>query len=209
MSLLKKTTKAIKMKYIDLASLEGVMNYAQYRGQMEDISSDGLDNALGYGQALLEYNILNIRRMNRWDKTLRLDDVLQELKLNSTLHLLVLTEGWCGDAAHVNPVLNRLSEGYEHLELHFINRDQHLDVMDAFLTNGGRSIPKAILLSEDHSVLGAWGPRPSELQSIFLQERKNPTMTVEEMKLFVQKWYNKDKGKTIAKEVIDWINASI
>jgi len=194
------------MKYIDIESLDKRMTYGQYLENMAEIDVQGTDHWIGYNQALVDYNRMNIQRMARWNKKLKAQE---DLGINKNLSLLVITEGWCGDAAHVNPVIHQLSESSDQIDLYFIHRDLHLDIMDAFLTNGGRSIPKAILLDGEGKVLGSWGPRPKALQDLFLAEKEKGELTNEELKILIQKWYNKDKGQTTMDELKQWVNRSI
>lgn len=51
-------------------------------------------------EALAEYTQLNDRRMNRWDKTLKISvDIQKKISsIDKKLTFLVLTESWCGDA---------------------------------------------------------------------------------------------------------------
>ena len=79
-------------------------------------------------------------------------------------------------------------------------RDAHLDVMDLFLTNGGRSIPKTVLLNADLEVLGSWGPRPAEAMALVKRIKSDPAIahTYSEE---VHKWYTQDKQQNIQAEL--------
>lgn len=108
--------------------------------------------------------------------------------------LLVLAEDWCGDASNTVPVLAKWADQVDGLELRIIRRDEHPDVMDRFLTNGSRSIPIVIVLDEAGSVVGHWGPRPSELQG-FVMDNKS-TVPKQELYPRVRRWYARDRGAT-------------
>ena len=86
-------------------------------------------------------------------------------------HVLVITEDWCGDAMMNNAILRKIADAAD-LDVHCVYRDENLELMDRYLTNGGRSIPKYIFLSEDDQVLGDWGPRASKVQE-FVDEKKS------------------------------------
>ncbi|MEM6645104.1 MAG: thioredoxin family protein [Bacteroidota bacterium] len=80
------------------------------------------------------------------------------------VHWLVLTEDWCGDSAFSLPMIVALAEQSEHVTLRILLRDDNLDLMDRYLTNGTRSIPKLIAFDpESGRELFQWGPRPAEL----------------------------------------------
>ncbi|ANU26070.1 thioredoxin family protein [Planococcus versutus] len=86
-------------------------------------------------------------------------------------HILAITEDWCGDAMMNNAILRKITDA-AHLEVHCVYRDENLELMDQYLTDGGRSIPKYIFLSEEGVVLGSWGPRAFKVQE-FVDEKKS------------------------------------
>ncbi len=114
--------------------------------------------------------------------------------------LLVIVEDWCGDASNTVPVLARLGDEAECLEMRVILRDKHPEVMDRYLTNGSRSIPIVIVLNENLEELGHWGPRPSELQQWVMDNRRH--MDPDELYPKVRRWYAKDRGETTIREVL-------
>lgn len=85
-------------------------------------------------------------------------------------HILVITEDWCGDAMMNNAILRKIAEAAG-LKVKAVYRDQNLELMDKYLTNGGRSIPKYIILSKEGEVLGDWGPRAPEVQEFVTEKR--------------------------------------
>lgn len=85
-------------------------------------------------------------------------------------HVLVITEDWCGDAMMNNAVLRKITEAAD-VKVRCVYRDQNLELMDQYLTNGGRSIPKYIILSKEGEVLGDWGPRAPKVQEFVTEKR--------------------------------------
>ena len=85
---------------------------------------------------------------------------------------MVLTEPWCGDSAFLLPVIAEAAALTEKVTLRILPRDDNLDVMDQYLTDGSRSIPKLVAFSEDGDERFTWGPRPDGAQERFeaLQE---------------------------------------
>ena len=114
--------------------------------------------------------------------------------------LLVIVEDWCGDAVNTVPILARLAELVPTLELRVLPRDRNLDVMDAHLTDGKRSIPKVLVLDEAGAVRGSWGPRPTELQDWFLAE--GVRLEKDLRYRHVRTWYARDRGRTTVDEVL-------
>lgn len=117
------------------------------------------------------------------------------------LNLLVLAEDWCGDASNTIPFLARWSVETAGASLRIIRRDEHLDIMDRYLTDESRSIPIVIVLDENMNELGHWGPRPATLQEWVMKNRG--TIPKGELYPQIRKWYARDKGETTLREVLD------
>jgi hypothetical protein len=116
-----------------------------------------------------------------------------------SLHLLVIAEDWCGDAANSVPLLARWAEATPGADLRVLRRDRYPAVMDRYLTNGSRSIPIVIALDRELRELGHWGPRPTELQAWVMANRL--TMPKSELYPQVRRWYARDRGVTTLTEV--------
>ncbi|HEU0052219.1 MAG TPA: thioredoxin family protein, partial [Longimicrobium sp.] len=86
--------------------------------------------------------------------------------------LLVISEDWCGDAFNTVPVIAKVAEALPNFELRVVKRDENLELMDEYLTNGSRSIPLVVVLRDDFTPAGRWGPRPAELQEFVLREKR-------------------------------------
>lgn len=114
--------------------------------------------------------------------------------------LLVIAEDWCGDAANTVPVMGRLAELVRGMELRVVARDKYPQVMDAYLTNGTRSIPIAIGMDEKMQEVGHWGPRPTALQAWVLEHKK--MMPSPQRYAYARAWYAKDKGETTLREML-------
>ena len=115
--------------------------------------------------------------------------------------MLVLNEFWCGDGAQILPVHEALVHASEgKLEVRVLMRDAHVEVMDLFLTNGGRAIPKTVLLDADLQVLGTWGPRPEEAMALVKRIKSDPAIA-HTYSQEVHKWYTQDKQQNIQAEL--------
>lgn len=149
---------------------------------------------------LANYTILNDRRLKRWNKTLKLDHEITEIVENQSKNLiwLVLSESWCGDAAHNIPVLNKIAELNENIDLRLALRDKNPELMNAFLTNGGAAIPKLIAYDKDaKEIIYNWGPRPTEATKLVAEYKAEHGKLTPEFKEDLQRWYNKNKGKAV------------
>jgi hypothetical protein len=153
-----------------------------------------------------KYIPINKQRVKRIRKRLLRDGLNPELvealrTQTAPRRMLVLNEFWCGDGAQILPVheaMTRVEGG--NLEVKVLLRDEHVEVMDLFLTNGGRSIPKTVLLDESMNVLGTWGPRPEDAMALVKRIKSDPAIahTYSEE---VHKWYTQDNQQSIQAEL--------
>lgn len=149
-----------------------------------------------------EYLPINFQRLRRGLKQAYLSEkLLTHIQhLNRPLHWLVLTEPWCGDAAQSLGFLNAVEKASEgKIKLGLLYRDENLELMDQFLTNGGRSIPKLIQFDKDFNVTGSWGPRPKAAQELVLEMKSADEPYADAL----HRWYAKDKNQSIDREIID------
>jgi hypothetical protein len=177
--------------------LQKGIGYNQYKQQMAE------DLAVNADLKIKEYINLNQRRMYRVEKTFEIVAELAAQIKNGKhkIYWLVLTEHWCGDASQLLPVFNAIAEMSEgKIELKLVYRDQHPELMDAYLTNGTRSIPKLIQLDEHYTVTAFWGPRPSVAQQLVKQLKSNP-VTAATYANELHLWYAKDKQKSLESEI--------
>ena len=126
--------------------IQGGQTYLAYRELVAMLVVEGKTTGIEQREDLIDYTALNERRMRRWDKTLKIapEAIARTANTTEKVTWVVLTESWCGDAAHVIPVLNKLAELNPGVTLKIVMRDKNEALMDQFLTNGGRSIPKLI-----------------------------------------------------------------
>ena len=180
------------------------ISYTSYRKRISDLIASGKSSGLIQSEDLLNYSKLNDRRMTRLDKTIQLsqETLLALKKINKPITWLVLSEGWCGDAAQTLPVINKIADKSDLINLRIIFRDEHEELMRHFLTNGGKSIPKLIVLNSENDVLNTWGPRPN-IATKMVQDYKNTHGQLDAaFKQELQVWYNKDKGVNIQENMV-------
>lgn len=134
-------------------------------------------------------------------RTVAADDLVERAnRLPGRRHLLVLLEDWCGDAVNTIPALAALARASDTLDLRILPRDANLDLMDAHLTGGTRSIPVVIVFDEAYRELGWWGPRPTPLQSWVRSEGQ----TLDKIARYreVRRWYARDRAQTTLAEIL-------
>ena len=202
-------TKDINLQDIINQSLKKSITYAQYRDEVADLVANNSTSGNEKTEDLIEYTLLNDRRMKRWDKTLKVSEQAKE-KLShfkTDVTWLVLTESWCGDAAHVIPVINKVAELSNHIDLKLVYRDENEALMNEFLTNGGKSVPKLIMIdTHSNKVIGTFGPRPAKATQLVLDYKAKHGMITPEIKEELQQWYNNDKGQSTIEDLLKLLN---
>ncbi|WP_022825687.1 thioredoxin family protein [Hymenobacter norwichensis] len=185
--------------------LASAYTYPAYRQLIDAALADDKTTGPEQSEALTAYTRLNVQRMQRLDKTTR---VLPELtaavaNLRQSYIWLIITEGWCGDAAQIVPVLEAVAQASSgRLTTRYVLRDEHLDIMDRYLTNGSRSIPKLVVLNPDTlTEVAHWGPRPAAAQKLLL-ELKAQGATHEEYAEKIHAWYAQDKTQATQQEIL-------
>lgn len=179
------------------------VSYAGYLSNVENIIQNAkTTDSDNVSSEYLHYYSLGLKRMKRLDKTIHLNQATVSCikSIQTPQTWLVISEGWCGDAAHSLPIINKMAEINPNIiRLEIIYRDQS-NLIEKYLTNGGKSIPKLIAFNRQGEELFVWGPRPREIQRSFLT-MKNDGKPFEEISTHLQKMYNKSKGLTIQKEI--------
>ena len=186
------------------SSLKKAMTYKQYKALMSQLVAEDATTGEDQTEALINYTKLNDRRMKRLDKTVKLAEAIEEKAKNYTKRVtwLVLTESWCGDAAQLLPVMNKVAGLSDQIDLKIVMRDENPELMDRFLTNGGRAIPKLIAIDEAaKQVVGEFGPRPSIATRMVDDFKAQHGSLTPEFKQDLQIWYNKDKGRNAAEDL--------
>jgi hypothetical protein len=151
---------------------------------------------------MFHYGKLNRQRMKRLEKTVELNESLKEKArgVSRKMIWLTITEGWCGDAAQNIPIIEKIAAENSNIETRYVLRDENLELMDKYLTNGGRAIPKLICLdAESLEEIGVWGSRPNIADDYF-REMKAQGMEKPEMMEKMQRWYLQNGEQAIQNE---------
>ena len=182
--------------------IEKSMTFAGYTKLIDDLLLDGKTTGSVQSEAMFNYGKLNRRRMHRLEKTVKLRDSLRGKARNVTRPMiwLIITEGWCGDAAQNIPTVEKIAAESELIETRYVLRDENLELTDQYLTNDARSIPKLIALdAETLEEIGTWGPRPKAAMDLFV-ELKHENLEKPAIMEKIQRWYLADKERSIQTE---------
>ncbi|WP_295337338.1 thioredoxin family protein [Flavobacterium sp.] len=199
------------MESIIQSSLANSITYEAYRNTIDTLLKEGKSTGHEQSADLTHYSELNVTRMNRLDKTMTVaDEFTKQLKdLKGDYLWLVISEGWCGDAAQLVPIFHKMAELSPNIEMKIALRDDNDALMNLFLTNGARSIPKLIVIDKNTlEVLGDFGPRPQEAKQLILDYKAEHGVVDETAKTNLQLWYLHDKGLSTQKEIMEIMTAA-
>ncbi len=192
-----------------VAVAQGIVNshsYLQYRLMVTNLLASGKVTGNEQSADLVHYTELNEARMNRLDKKMAVTEanIQKLLTLKRKYIWLVLSEGWCGDAAQILPIISKMDSISQHIDLRIAFRDENEAVMNLFLTNGSKAIPKLIVLDKNsEAVLGSWGPRPQGATNLIKSYKQQYGVVDETAKTELQLWYLHDKGISTQNEIVE------
>jgi len=186
------------------------MDYQTYLNLFEQIINSEMPETPYTDPQFLKFTKLNFSRMNRWQKTLELNEELvnEVKKIHEPRRWIIITEPWCGDGAPMVPFLVRLAEQNPLIEYDLQLRDQEPFLINVYLTNGTKSIPKLIVRDETGNDLFTYGPRPKATQQL-VNELKATNVDYDTLNTEVQNWYNRDKGAELQKELLQLFSANV
>lgn len=179
------------------------MTFQEYVDYFDQILASPEDYDPYGNEEYLNYTKLNWSRMNRWLKRFEPQDAMKSLiaSITEPQHWIVITEPWCGDAAHSVPQLYQMVRNNPNIDFEIQLRDSEPFLIEDYLTDGSKSIPKLIIRNDVGHDKVIWGPRPEPLQRIYMQ-MKDEARPFDEIKEALQKWYNEDKGEILQRELL-------
>ena len=185
-------------------ALANSYSYESYRAKLKMLLAENKSSGNEQSADLLHYSQLNETRMNRLDKTIQItpENELFLKSLEKPYTWLVLSEGWCGDAAQILPIMDKMAELTDKIELKIVFRDENPELMNLFLTNGSKSIPKLIIIDSLFKVVADWGPRPADAIKLIVDYKAKFGLIDEIAKAELQMWYLHDKGISTQNEIV-------
>ena len=194
------------MKSIVKKAVSNSLSYTEYRNLVAKFADEAKTTGGIPTEDHIVFTKLNEARMHRLDKTMQVTDetksFLENLKKEYTW--IVIAESWCGDAAQILPVINKMASVSDKINLRIVLRDDNKELMSQFLTNGTKSIPKLIIVDkESNEVIADFGPRPIGAKQLILDYKAEHGVVDETAKIELQKWYLQDKGISTQKEIVE------
>ncbi len=182
--------------------IEKSLTFAEYVKLIDDLLLEGKTTGEIQSEAMFGYGKLNRQRMKRLEKTVEINESLEQNAANIKANWiwLIITESWCGDAAQNIPVIEKIAALNPNIETRYVLRDENLELTDKYLTNGARAIPKLICLdAESLEEIGVWGSRPQTADAYFA-EMKAQGLEKPQMMEKMQRWYIADGNQSIQNE---------
>jgi hypothetical protein len=184
------------------------MTPAEYRRYFEtEVARAGQAAAVSQ-DPYVRYLPLNLQRAVRIEATYTPSNKVQTAAqaIKGPQLWMVLTEPWCGDSAQNLPYIAKIAACNASIDLRILLRDRNPDIMDAYLTNGTRSIPKLVAFDWQGRELFQWGPRPQPAVELFHQLKESGAPQEEVMhKLHL--WYGRNRGRVLEDEFIALLSA--
>jgi hypothetical protein len=193
--------------------LEGGFSYPQFVEFTEQLVQENRTTGANQSEEYLAYTLICLQRMIRWNKTSKVSEELALLipQVDQPQVWLVITEAWCGDGAQSIPHLAKLADLNPNITLKIVLRDEHPDLIDAYLTNGNRSIPKLVAMTADlQQELFTWGPKPKYLLDFHAAFKQNSEgRSYSDFLDEVHLWYAKNKQKELESEIYPLISSTL
>lgn len=184
------------------------LSYNEYSDRIKiKLLSSSESNLSEEEKERINYTRLNLQRSLRIEKSYSVpENVRKAMEEIRTEQLwLVITEDWCGDSAQNLPYIYLISQCSTFVNLRIVLRDSNPELIDMYLTNGTRSIPKLIAFDAGYSEIFRWGPRPKAAQEYFLMIR-NSGIPKDELYEKLHQWYSKNKGQELEGELLKLVS---
>jgi len=189
---------------LDPAMFKRTFSYEEYLEFVTELVNKGLTSGTDQSEKHTHFTKLNFQRLKRVFRTLQLREDIIEVakKVQSEMLWVVIVESWCGDVPQNLPFMEAISQLTDKIQLQIILRDENPEIMDQFLTNGTRSIPKLICFDlHTYNVAGTWGPRPAGAVELVKTMIKDPEIAKEMRSEAIQRWYLQNKGEQLQSEL--------
>ena len=185
-------------------SLPKAISYEAFEHLIDRLLLEGKTTGEDQSEFMVSLTKLNRQRMKRIDNTLEFtpEQLAPFEQIAKGQLWLVISEAWCADGAQIVPVLAKIAQSNPLIDLKIVLRDENPDLMNQYLTNGGKAIPILIIAdAQSLEVLHVWGPRPKVATQMVEAYKKEHGKLTPEFKEDLQKWYNQDKGQSILSDL--------
>lgn len=192
------------------------LSFEEFYSLTENCAREGSCSGNEQSSERITATRLNLQRMKRISQQFVPDSGITALltKTQPVWEWWVIAETWCGDGAQTIPLIASIARLSPGISLHIILRDKNPSIMDNYLTNGNRAIPKLICIDKKTgSELGTWGPRPGAIDAAIKElKTARPGILKADLHAELHLRYARDKGLSFVKDMMDllprWIATS-
>lgn len=191
--------------------IENAYTYDDYLDLFDKLVKEGRSTWHEHNEEMINFTKLNLQRSKRVHKKFEMDNEIRArlLKIDCPVTWIAITEPWCGDAAQNLPIFAEMAKLNDNITFRLVLRDQNEDLMNAFLTNGTKSIPKLIQLDGNDEVSKVWGPRPAHAQNMVMEWKEKGHVDKQTFYKEIQTWYNQDNGQSLQMEILEMLEEGV
>ena len=133
----------------------------KYWDMSQEFHKSKFEKGLDYGSYM---NASTEQEQSRWqavyDRVTLTDSQKQLLGgFKRKMNVLCMSGAWCGDCVRQGPILQRIAEASDVIDLRFLDRDSNPDLRERLRVMGGMRVPVVVFLSEDFFECGRFGAR--------------------------------------------------
>ena len=195
---------------LDIQQAQHYYSYTQFKEMVADLYQKGLNTGPSQSEVLLESTKMSLQRMKKWDKIFKISPMIASNlgEVQDSWTWYVITEGWCGDASQIIPVIAKLASQNDNIDLQILLRDENPDIMNNYLTNGGMAIPVMVAVNNTTGESTPhFGPRPQAIQDMVKEYmEENNEVNKSEFSKTLHLWYAKDKGLSTQHDIMELVN---
>lgn len=134
-------------------------NQADYRDKRSEFFKAYFAKALSYRDYLSTGEPVHQQRWNEHYQAVELTESQTDLikAFTRRLNVLFMSGIWCGDCVRQGPIVERIAEASELIDLRFIDNKEYPELAEELRINGAARVPVAVFLSEDFFELARFG----------------------------------------------------
>lgn len=151
-------------------------NQADYRDKRSDFFKACFGKALNYRDYLATGEPVHKQRWGEHYQAVELAEPDKDRikTFVRRLNVLFMSGIWCGDCVRQGPVVERIAEASDLIDLRFIDNKQYPELAEELRLNGASKVPVAVFLSEDFFELARFGDRHLNIYRKKLAEELGP-----------------------------------
>lgn len=180
-------------------------SFEDYLENIEDQLEEQIE--LDDPKELVPYFAINLKQSREIRKNFRYNPGMEKKakSYDADLKFLIISEGWCEDASQIVPIVDRLAETIG-VECKFVFRDENIELMEEYNTNGSHSIPIVIGVTPEGDEAFRFGPRPAQAMIYTNRFKKDPDKySREDFEEDLDRFYLENHGQDIISEILELI----